>query len=201
MAAPFQTWLSKASLVIGIVFITFLISACRSEPPAFQGSDISDTDLGQDLAMVDNNGNLLTLADFQDKVLLVFFGFTHCPDVCPTSIAQIAYAIELLDDDADQVQVVMITVDPERDTPEILHNYVTAFHPSFMGLSGSAEQLAKTAQSFRAFYVKVPGKNPDDYTMDHGSSIYLLDKQGKARVLLPSQAPADAIAHDLQLLL
>lgn len=148
--------------------------------------------------MVDHTGRPRTLEDFQGKVLVVFFGFTQCPDVCPTAMAQMAQAVDLLGDDADQVQVALITVDPERDTPEVLDAYVKAFNPNFIGLTGTAEQLARTARSFKAYYSKVPGATPQDYTMEHGSSFYLLDQEGKARVLIRGDASAEAIAHDIQ---
>ncbi|HUH87025.1 MAG TPA: SCO family protein, partial [Pusillimonas sp.] len=164
------------------LFTTFALAAalvlagCGNDKAEFRGSDISGTKLGADLAMVDHNGHSRTLIDYRDKVVLVFFGFTQCPDVCPTSMSQLAHAMELLGTDADQVQVLMVSVDPERDTPDVLRSYVTAFDPSFVGLTGTPEQLAATAKSFRAFYSKVPTPGGDDYTMDHGSSFYILDR-------------------------
>src|SRR5690606_13969862 len=140
-----------------------MLAGCGSDRTEFRGSDISGSKLGADLAMVDDSGQPRTLEDYQGKVLVAFFGFTQCPDVCPTSMSQLAHAMQLLEDDADQVQVLMITVDPERDTPEVLSSYVKAFDPSFIGLTGTPEQLAATAKSFRTFYAKVPGNTPDDY--------------------------------------
>lgn len=177
------------------------LASCGGGKSEFRGSDISGSNLGADMAMVDDSGQPRTLADYQDKVVVAFFGFTQCPDVCPTSMSQLAYAMELLEDDADKVQVLMITVDPERDTPEVLSSYVQAFHPSFVGLTGTSEQLAATAKSFRTFYAKVPGKTPGDYTMDHGASFYVIDKSGQARVLLRADAPAEDVVHDIQELL
>jgi len=174
------------------------LAGCGSDDVSFVGSDITGTKLGADLAMIDDSGQARTLDDYRDKVVLVFFGFTQCPDVCPTSMSQLAHAMELLGDDADQVQVLMISVDPERDTPEVLGSYVKAFHHSFVGLTGTPDQLADTAKSFRAFYTKVPSANADDYTMDHGSSFYILDRSGDARVLLRGDAPAEEVVHDLR---
>lgn len=176
------------------------LAGCK-EPVKFQGSDISGTHLGRDMAMVDSSGTLRTLADYKGKVVVVFFGFTHCPDVCPTSMAELAQTMSLLKGDAKKVQVVMITVDPERDTGAIMDTYVKAFNPSFVGLTGSAEQLHKTAQSFKAYYAKASGGTPDSYTMNHSSSFYILDQTGEARVLLNGNAPAKVIADDIRQLL
>ncbi|HEY9279121.1 MAG TPA: SCO family protein [Eoetvoesiella sp.] len=185
--------------VAGLLSVT--LAACSKSELPFQGNDISGTGLGRDLGMVDPSGKTRSLADYKGKVVVAFFGFTHCPDVCPTAMAQLAQAMTLLKDDADKVQVIMITVDPERDTPEILGKYVQAFNPGFTGLTGSAEQLKKTAQSFKAYYAKSPGKTPGEYSMDHGSSFYILDQDGEARVLLRGDASAEAIASDIKLLL
>lgn len=176
------------------------LAGCK-EPVKFQGSDISGTHLGRDMAMVDSSGTLRTLADYKGKVVVVFFGFTHCPDVCPTSMAELAQTMSLLKGDAKKVQVVMITVDPERDTGAIMDTYVKAFNPSFVGLTGSAEQLHKTAQSFKAYYAKASGGTADSYSMNHSSSFYILDQTGEARVLLNGNAPAKVIADDIRQLL
>ena len=180
--------------------LSVALAGCKSDLK-FQGSDISGTHLGQDLDMVDVTGQARTLADYKGKVLVVFFGFTHCPDVCPTAMAQLAQAMTLLKGDTSKVQVMMITVDPERDTSALLGNYVKAFNPGFTGLTGTAAQLEKTAKSFKAYYKKVPGRTRDEYSMDHGSSFYILDQQGEARVLLRGDASAQVIAGDIQLLL
>lgn len=181
-----------------------LLGCSKSESTqalAFEGSDISGTHLGKDLQMVDTEGQTRTLADYQGKVLMIFFGYTQCPDVCPTAMAQVAQALELLGDQAEEVRVMMISVDPERDTPEVLGAYVQAFDPSFVGLTGSPEQLQKTASSFKAFYAKEPGVSPDQYAMNHASSFYLMDRQGEARALIRSDASPEDMAHDIRLLL
>lgn len=195
-----SSFFSLRTLFAGLACaMTLTLAACGEAE--FRGSDISGTKLGAETAMVDDGGQARTLADYRGKVLVVFFGFTQCPDVCPTSMSQLAHAMELLGDDADKVQVLMISVDPERDTPEVLRSYVKAFNPSFVGLTGTPEQLATTAKSFRAHYAKVPGATPDDYTMDHGSSFYILDQSGEARVLLRGDAPAEDVVHDVRELL
>ncbi|MCQ9617726.1 SCO family protein [Paenalcaligenes niemegkensis] len=183
--------------------MVFILSACSpsAEEMQFNGSNISGSNLGADLTMVDGEGNLRTLESFSGKVVVVFFGFTQCPDICPTALSQLAAAMELLGNDADKVQVLLITVDPERDTPEIIAEYVRAFDERFLGLTGSPAQLHKTAQSFKAFYAKVPGPTPEQYTMDHSSSFYILDGKGEARVLLRGDATPEEISQDIKQLL
>lgn len=196
--------LVRVSRYFGFCIVFLLaaaLAACSSEPVEFKGSDISGTGLGADLAMPDTTGQMRTPADFKDKVTVVFFGFTQCPDICPTALAELAQTMSLLDDQAKQVQVFLISVDPERDTPEILTAYVSAFHPNFTGLRGSAEQLLRAAQSFKAYYAKAPGPTPEQYTMDHTASFYVFDKKGDVRVLIPGDASAADIAHDIQQLL
>ncbi|CAM3644067.1 SCO family protein [Castellaniella denitrificans] len=173
----------------------------KAEPLPFEGNDITGSHLGRDLDMTDTTGQRRTLADFRGKVLLVFFGYTQCPDVCPTAMAQAAQTMQLLGDQARDVRVIMVSVDPARDTPDILGAYVQAFDPSFIGLTGTPEQLDKTARSFKAFYAKEPGPTPEHYAMNHSSAFYLMDREGEARALLgPSLTPED-VAHDIKLLL
>lgn len=184
-----------------LVLTAFIISACGQEKIEFLGNDITGSGVGKDLEITDTSGKLRTIDDYKGKVTLFFFGFTQCPDVCPTALFQLAQAVESLEDDADKVQVLMISVDPDRDTPEILSEYVAAFDSSFKGLVGTHEQLQKTARSFKAFYQKVPGSNPEHYTMDHSASFYLFDKDAKVRALIPGSTPADEIAIDIKKLL
>lgn len=180
---------------------SLLLAACSPDPLEFHGSDITGTGLGADLAIPDTTGQLRTLADYKDKVTVVFFGFTQCPDVCPTALAELAQTMNLLGDDADQVQVILISVDPERDTPEILSAYVNAFHPGFVGLTGTPEQLRDAAQSFKAYYAKAPGPTSEQYTMDHTASFYVFDKKNDVRVLISGDASAENIASDIRQLL
>ena len=178
------------------------LAACSPAPSSsFIGSDISGTGLGSDLAMVDQTNQQRTLADYKGKVLVIFFGFTHCPDVCPTALAQLAQANALLGDRANEVQVIMVSVDPERDTPDVMARYVRAFDNRFVGLTGTPQQLQQSAKSFKAYYAKVPDKNNNSYTMDHSASFYLFDKAGQARVLASGNATAQDLATDIKLLL
>lgn len=193
--------LAKYSFVWLVALLVGALSACSDKQIEFHGSDISGTGIGKDLAMLDTSGQLRTLNDYKGKVVVVFFGFTQCPDVCPTALAELSHTIDILGDKASQTQVLMISVDPERDTPEIFEPYVTAFHPDFVGLTGTPDQLDKTAKSFKAFYAKVPGSTPDTYTMDHSSAFYIFDKKGEIRVLITGDAPANEVAADIQQLL
>jgi len=179
------------------------LAACGKSAPekvSFHGSDITGSGLGSDLAMVDQTGKLRTLADYRGKVVIAFFGFTHCPDVCPTAMAHLAQTLSLLGDQAKQVQVIMISVDPERDTPEIMGHYVTAFDPSFVGLTGTPDQLKETARSFKAYYAKVKD-DQGGYSMDHSASFYLFDPKGDIRVLARPDMPAKDLAEDIKALL
>ncbi len=177
------------------------LAGCGKKELAFKGSDISGTQLGRDLNMQDGSGQTRTLADYKGKVAVIFFGFTQCPDVCPTAMAELSQAMELLGADAAKVQVIMISVDPARDTPEVLSAYVKAFNPNFVGLTGTPEQLGKTAKSFKAYYAKSAGGTAEQYGMDHASSFYILDQQGESRVLVSGNATAQDIAADIKQLL
>lgn len=185
-----------------VLFLCSLLwlAGCTDQPAAFRGSDISGTKLGQQWKLIDMNGQARDQSSFAGKVQLVFFGFAQCPDICPTSLSELSEAMKLLGPDADRVQVLLVTVDPERDTPDILRKYLSAFDPRFMGLTGTPEQVRQAASSFKAFYSKVP-RPGGDYTMDHSASFYLLDRNGDARVLLSNNAGAAAIAHDIKALL
>jgi protein SCO1 len=178
-----------------------LIAGCgESSDLKLQGSDITGTKLGRNWTLVGMDGKTYTPESFQGKIILVFFGFTQCPDVCPAALAELAQVMTLLGDQAKQVQVLMISVDPERDTPEVLRAYVSGFDPRFLALTGSAEQVKVAAGAFKAYYAKAPGPR-GSYTMDHSSSFYLLDKKGDARVMLNSTIGATAIANDIKALL
>lgn len=179
----------------------WLLAACGDGGSVtFKGSDISGTKLGQNWSLVGMDGKTYTPASFRGKVTLVFFGFTQCPDVCPTALAELTQVMKLLGDRAAQVQVLMISVDPERDTPEVLRAYISGFNPKFLGLTGTPEQIKAAAGSFKAYYAKVPAAK-GAYSMDHSSSFYLLDKKGEARVMLNSTIGAAAVAQDIEALL
>lgn len=185
--------------------LTFSLAACDKAPskphPSFQSTDITGVDYAKGFSLVDHNGKPRTLADFKGKVVLVFFGYTQCPDVCPTTMAEMATVMQKLGPQADQVQVLFITLDPERDTQQLLAGYVPAFDKRFLGLRGTLEQTAKTAKDFKVFYAKVPGSDPKTYTIDHTAGTYVFDRDGKPRLFMRHDQTADEIVHDIRLLL
>lgn len=168
---------------------------------AFKNTDVTGLGYARDFALTDHNGKPRTLADFKGKAVVVFFGFTHCPDVCPTTMAEMAGVMHLLGPQAEKVQVLFITVDPERDTPQLLAQYVPAFHPGFLGLVGDKAATDKVAKEFRVFYQKVPGKEAGSYTIDHTAGSYVFDPQGRIRLFIRHGQGAEPIAHDLKVLL
>ena len=187
--------------LLAAIVAAMLLAACGPQAPTFKGADITGASFGRELALADHHGNARTLADFRGKAVVVFFGFTQCPDVCPTALSTLADAMRRLGPDAARVQVLFVTVDPERDTAELLASYVPAFHPSFLGLRGDAAATARVAKEFKVLYQKVPGQTPDTYTMDHSAGLYLFDPQGRLRVFESHGQGAEAIAHDLRELL
>lgn len=167
----------------------------------FKNTDVTGLDYAKDFALTDHNGKQRTLADFKGKAVVVFFGYTQCPDVCPTTMAEMATVMKELGPLADKVQVLFITVDPERDTPELLSKYVPAFDSRFLGLVGDKAATDKVAKEFKVFYQKVPGKEPGSYTMDHTAGSYVFDPQGRIRLFVRHGQGAEPIAHDIKLLL
>ena len=176
------------------------LAGCTGSGASFKNTDITGADYGRDFSLTDQNGKTRTLADFRGKVVVVFFGYTRCPDVCPTTLADLKAAREQLGDEGKRVQVLFVTVDPERDTPNLLASYVPAFDPSFLGLYGDAAATARVAKEFKVFFQKVPGKTPDSYSVDHTSASYVFDPQGRLRLLVrPGNVPN--LVADLKTLL
>ena len=169
--------------------------------PAFKAVDITGADYGRELALSDADGKARTLADFKGKVTLVFFGYTQCPDVCPTTLAELAAVKRELGADGERVQGVFVSVDPERDTPEILKAYMASFDPGFVALRGTAQQTQAAAREFKVFFAKVPGKSEGSYTVDHTAGTYVFDTQGRLRLFMRYGAGAEALRHDVKLLL
>jgi protein SCO1 len=168
---------------------------------AFKNTDVTGLDYGKDFALPDYNGKMRTLADFKGKAVVVFFGYTQCPDVCPTTMAEMASVMQQLGPLADRVQVLFITLDPARDTPAVLSKYVPAFDSRFLGLVGDQAATDKVAKEFKVFYQKVPGKQPGSYTMDHTAGSYVFDPQGRIRLFVRHGQGPEPIVHDLKLLL
>ncbi|MGB5082623.1 MAG: SCO family protein [Burkholderiales bacterium] len=173
---------------------------CDKSGPSFRNTDITGADYGKDFTLTDHTGRSRSLADFRGKVVAMFFGYTRCPDACPTTLAELKAVRELLGEDGKRLQVLFVTVDPERDTPKLLASYVSAFDPSFLGLYGDNAAIAKVAKDFRVFYQKVPGKAPEGYTVDHTAGSYLFDPLGRLR-LFARYGNAASLAADIRTLL
>ena len=178
-----------------------LLAACGADAPKFRSTDITGADFGKELALTGHDGKPRTLADFRGKVVVLFFGYTHCPDICPTTLVDVAEALKKLGNDAARVQVLFVTLDPDRDTPAVLANYVPAFDPGFLGLSGDAAATQRAAKEFRIFYEKRPGNAPGAYTVDHSAQSYVLDTQGRMRLFVRQDRIAQDLAEDLRTLL
>lgn len=179
-----------------------LLAACQPQKStSFIGTDLTGTQFGKPLSLTDHTGKLRTMDEFKGKVVVMFFGYTHCPDVCPTTMSDLKQTMKLLGDKADEVQVLFITVDPERDTQEVLAQFVPSFDARFIGLRGSVAEVAANMAEYKVYAAKVSEPGKSGYTMDHSAGLYVFDKQGAPRIYLGyGQKPAD-IAHDLQQLL
>jgi protein SCO1 len=190
--------------LLTIFALALLLAGCDKlpgQPQSFKNTDLTGLDYAKDFALTDHTGKPRTLADFKGKVVVVFFGFTHCPDVCPTTLAEMAGVMKALGPQADDVQVLMVTVDPERDTQQLLAEYVPAFDKRFIGLRGTPEQTAAVAKEFKVFYAKVPGKEPGSYTMDHTAASYVFDRNGKVRLFVRYGQGVEPLVHDIKQLL
>ena len=172
------------ALTLGLLGLVGGLAGCdrSSNKTSFFSTDVTGADYGKSLSLTDQNGQARTLADFKGKVVVLFFGFTQCPDVCPTTLAAMAAVMKELGPDAARVQVVLVTLDPERDSAAMLGAYVTAFNPTFIALRGDAEATTRAAREFKVFFQKVPGKTPGAYSLDHTAASYALDDQGRLRL-------------------
>jgi protein SCO1 len=173
--------------------------SCGGDQPKFRSTDITGVDYGRELALTDHTGRPRTLEEFRGKAVVLFFGFTHCPDVCPTTLADTARALKTLGPQAERVQVLMVTVDPERDTPELLGKYVTSFDPRFLGLRGDPAATQRAAKEFKIYFEK--RKAGDTYSVDHSAQSYVLDPQGRLRLLVRQDRIAEDLPPDLRTLL
>jgi protein SCO1/2 len=204
---------SRTASLLALLSATFFLGACGREEAAggqmilssphsqFKNTDVTGLDYAKDFQLTDHNGKVRTLADFKGKAVVVFFGYTQCPDVCPTTMAEMANVMKELGPQADNVQVLFITLDPERDTQKLLAEYVPAFDPRFLGLTGDKAAIDKVVKEFKIFYQKVPGKKPGSYTIDHTAGSYIFDPQGRIRLFVRHGQGPEPIAHDLKLLL
>ena len=192
------------AFVAGCMFFVALAACDMVQGPpksSFNAVDITGADYAKDFRLTDHTGKVRTLADFKGKVVLLFFGFTHCPDVCPTTLADAAKVVKSLGKDGERVQVLFMTLDPKRDTPEVLAKYVPAFYPGFLGLYADEAGTRQTAKDFRVFFEKQPGKTADDYSIDHTAGTLVFDPQGRLRLFINYGAMPDKIAVDLKKLL
>jgi protein SCO1 len=181
--------------------LIFSLSACTEKAAQFKSIDITGADYAKNFSLPDVNGQTKTLADFKGKIPIVFFGFAQCPDVCPTTMAEIAEVKKSLGKDGEKVTAIFITVDPERDTAQVLKAYMESFDPSFTALRGSPEQVAQLAKDFKVYYKKVDGKTPTSYTYDHTAASFVFDAEGKLRLYTRYGMGAQALADDLKILL
>lgn len=178
-----------------------LSTACSPAGPKFANVDITGASYAQGFELTDHAGARRTLADYRGKVVVIFFGFAQCPDVCPTTLAELAEVRRKLGARGADVQVLFVSLDPQRDTREVLSQYVTGFDPGFVGLGGTPEEIARVARDFKVFYQKVPGRTETSYTLDHTAGSYVFDRSGKVRLFLRHGQSADVIASDLAQLL
>ena len=194
--------IGRSTLAMGVFALPALAGCERMLPAAaFKAVDITGANYALDFELPDAEGQRRRLADFRGKLVVVFFGFTQCPDVCPTTLLELAEARKLLGADGARVQGVFVTVDPERDTAALLKAYVGNFGSDFVALRGSPDEIKTTAKQFKVYYSKVPGRTPDSYTVDHTAGSYVFDTKGKVRLFTRHGAGAQALADDLKLLL
>ena len=186
-----------------VLMMAMLFSACSPAKTAdtFIATDITGAEFAKALSLTDHTGKKRSLSDFKGKVVALFFGYTHCPDVCPTTMFDLKNAMKLLGDKSNQVQVLFVTVDPERDTQAVLAQFVPAFDQRFIGLRGSLQETAETLGSFKVFYSKIEGKSKDDYTVDHSAGIYVFDKKGNVRLYMNYGEKSADMASDISKLL
>ncbi len=181
-----------------IVVLALLLAACDPRPQ-FKSTDITGADYGKGFELADHTGKVRRLEDFRGKAVVLFFGFTQCPDVCPTTLVDVSNEVKKLGKDSERVQVLLVTVDPERDTPEVLAKYVTAFDPRFIGLRGDLEATQRVAKEFKIYFEK--RKSGSSYTVDHSAHSYVIDPQGRLRLLVRPERIASDLADDLRTLL
>jgi len=191
-------FLAACTLLVGAFG---MIAACSDSKPQFAAIDISGADYAKDFALTDHNGQPRSIKDFAGKVVVLFFGYTQCPDVCPTSMTELAEVKKLLGADGEKLQGLFVTIDPARDTPEMLKAYMANFDPSFLALYATPDKLALMAKDYKVYYKKVEGKTPTSYSMDHSAGSYIYDTQGRLRLYTRYGSGAAAMASDIKLLL
>lgn len=189
--------LSSFALAIGLAALILLANCSSKIEPAFLSANVTNANFGRDFELTDHNGKIRSLSDFKGKVVVLFFGYTNCPDVCPSTMGKLASAIKELGKDAKYVQVLFVSVDPEHDTSTLLKQYVTAFNPAFLGLSGEIQTTRNIAKEFKVIIQKQEGEDQDNYTMDHSTGTYIFDLTGRLRLYVNSSKNADIFSHDI----
>jgi protein SCO1/2 len=195
LMAKTAAW-AGASTVLGAS-----LAACSEAKPSFNAVDITGADYAKDFSLTDADGKVRTIADFKGKVVVLFFGYAQCPDVCPTTMTEMAQVKQQLGADGDKLQVLFVTVDPARDTPQVMKAYMGAFDPAFVALIPTQEQLVATAKDFKVYYKKVEGKTPTSYSMDHSAASFVYDTQGRLRLYARYGAGVPAMVSDVKTLL
>jgi protein SCO1 len=188
----------RAKLALALIVVAILVSCA---PDKFRTTDITGANFAREFQLTGHDGKPRSLADFKGKVVVLFFGYTQCPDVCPTALSQFAAVAKQLGPDAERMQVLFVTVDPGRDTREVLAQYVPAFDPRFIGLYGDAEVTMRTAKEFKVMFQKQPGKTPETYSVDHSAGTYIFDREGRVRLFARHEQPLDDLVHDIRLLI
>jgi protein SCO1/2 len=188
-------------LIAGVSAAWAGLAACTEAKPSFNAVDMTGADYAKDFALKDADGKQRTLADFKGKVVVLFFGYAQCPDVCPTTMTEMAQVKQQLGKDGDKLQVLFVTVDPERDTPQVMKAYMEAFDPAFVALIPTQEQLAAMAKDYKAYYKRVDGKTPTSYSMDHSAASYIYDTQGRLRLYARYGAGVAPMVADVQALI
>ena len=196
-----RTALSFLSRLACLPAAGILLGACTEGKLQFSSIDMTGADYARDFRLTDHTGKPRSLADFKGKIVVLFFGYTQCPDVCPTTLTELSQVKQLLGADADKLQVLLVTVDPQRDTPEVLKAYMANFDPAFLALRGSVEELAAMAKDFKVYYKRTEGKTPTSYSMDHSAASYVYDTQGRLRLYTRYGSGVQALASDIKLLL
>jgi protein SCO1/2 len=189
--------LNSLVFLVGMAALVLLTNCSSKIDPTFLSTDITNASFGKDFKLSDHNGDIRSLNDFKDKVVVLFFGYTNCPDICPSIMGKLAGAIKKLGKDSNRVQVLFVSVDPEHDTPELLKQYVSTFNPTFLGLSGDLQTTRNLAKKFKIIFQKQAGITPDNYTMDHSTGVFIFDVTGSLRLYVNSSTSMDIISHDI----
>ena len=188
-------------MAIACLLLVPLLSGCNQQPLPFTLTNVSGHMPDLDFKLTDDHGKAVTGADYRGKVALLYFGYTHCPDVCPLTLAQLHVVMQKLGPLADGVRILFVSVDPTRDTPDVMHAYVNAFDPRVVGLSGSARDVEALSKRYRSAFTREPDGKDGSYEVSHSSAVYVFDRDGHARVLSTPASAQDDLVHDLRLLL